>query len=699
MPEKDNRKVNSSWPKNCIWPAPIREHSGMHWDEDLIPMELDSETQDLVDIKDYFEKLRENGILNEDYSLNEDYIFSEEHDMVYKSDDEVSGDNESESTEFTTEGFVPEIGDDYWDDGFDIDLWREDLSNSLNYIKIDQMDSAAEDPAADICRIISYNFINENLLRQAFTRRSFQQEYHLSGCSEELEFLGDSVLSLYVTKELMKHFSDLSVWDTVAPFQSKYDEGEFSRLKSKFVCKEHLAKRCEELGLSQYILYSTGEVHTESSREDAIEALIGAVAMDCGWDWDVLEDVIDKLIDLQISRVDEYLKKSYYELFNAWHQKHFGCLPEYEVYRKYNDKNSKKSFYNGVIKFQVPENDQGIDTRQFFQETGETRSRTRSLLARCAYDFVVKNGLWINIKEANIVPDPDSSINQLQELFQKGYIEKAEYTFERQDDEWHCTCLVNDIQGHAGRSSKAQSKKYAAYQTVVLLLSSAGCCKKEWFDKMIRTLYSIREKGGEHFCSMGDRELTEAVRKAEESTSYENGIEELPDPEKRNQSESIIKALSKAEVRSEETSVSISPNGPIGLKYRGVIEVLHQIPAGRVITERVLLKWLGGVYSIENLQLLRSEIPRAYAREQGIPFHRFLTTKGLIEECYMEQLKKEGHEVVETKTANWRVLDYKETMVDVKMLTVPEKETAIGSAEHYMNFVSAEYKKRKKTWN
>ena len=43
-----------------------------------------------------------------------------------------------------------------------------------------------DDPVSDISNTIGYRFVNENLLRQAFTRRTYQTEYKLSGCSEEL---------------------------------------------------------------------------------------------------------------------------------------------------------------------------------------------------------------------------------------------------------------------------------------------------------------------------------------------------------------------------------------------------------------------------------------------------------------------------------------------------------------------------------
>ena len=76
-------------------------------------------------------------------------------------------------------------------------------------------------------------------------------------------------------------------------------------------------------------MYGKGEETSESAREDMMEALVGAVAVDCGWDWSVLEDVADRLLCLQLDHADDLLSASYYEQLNAWHQKHFGCMPEY----------------------------------------------------------------------------------------------------------------------------------------------------------------------------------------------------------------------------------------------------------------------------------------------------------------------------------------------------------------------------------
>lgn len=68
---------------------------------------------------------------------------------------------------------------------------------------------------------------NENLMRQAFTRRAFGTVYGV-GNSEELEFLGDSVLNMIVTREMVRQFSDVVTIAPKAPFQSRYSEGEMT---------------------------------------------------------------------------------------------------------------------------------------------------------------------------------------------------------------------------------------------------------------------------------------------------------------------------------------------------------------------------------------------------------------------------------------------------------------------------------------
>ena len=453
MFKNQENKLKKQWPENCIWPEPLHDGLGMQWDaEDVELMDLDEEGQDLLEIKEYFDSLVESGRLNEDYSLNEEY-------------DEI--DDENDEDDDFDEDFEPETGEEYWDKGFDVESWEEDLSDHMNLLKLD-IDK--RDVAGEIRDIIGYEFINENLLRQAFTRRAFAVEYGLSGCNEELEFLGDSVLNSVVSREMIIQYTEINTDNTYAPFETNLNEGDFSKIRSMLVSKEHLAERAKELELDKYILYGTGEEPTESSREDMIEALIGAVAIDSGWDQEAISSVIDRLICLQLGNPDRFLKKTYYDLFNQWHQKHFDKIPEYEVYKTLHDE------YNCGIRFFVPENDKGIYTAQRIDVSADTRSAARELAAERAYYFVVDNGLWMNLKEAGVIPDPENSINQLQELYQKKYLEeKPVYDFNLwMKDTWECICTCGGVSGFGSASSKIKAKKKAAYKVLINLLDSAG---------------------------------------------------------------------------------------------------------------------------------------------------------------------------------------------------------------------------------
>ena len=443
-----NNVTAKSWPADCIWPEPLYDGdgNGMFWEaEEAELMDLDEEGESLMEIREYFDYLVSVGRLNEDYTWCYDY----------------EGDEDDWLAEDDPEDFIPEMGEEYWTDCFEYDMWEFDLSDHINRLKLD-MD--AMDVLSDIENIIDYHFINENLLRQAFTRRSFAVEHGLNGCNEELELVGDSVLNTVITQEIVRQLTDVNTYNVEAPFVSLYDEGDISKIRSRFVSGENLSAKMEELGLSKYILCGTSEVPGAAASEDVMEALIGAVMIDSEWDWNLAEKLIDRLLCVQLDDPDRLVQKTYFEMLNSWHQKHFGSIPKYTI--------DGVGMYYCTIRFEVPDNNKGIRTSQLLWVQGITRSKAREHAAEMAYRFIVNNGLLININEAGITPDADKSINQLQELFQKKYIEvQPEYDFfEGPADYWHCTCICGGTIGSGEGSSKTRAKKAAAYDVLTKLI-------------------------------------------------------------------------------------------------------------------------------------------------------------------------------------------------------------------------------------
>jgi ribonuclease-3 len=126
----------------------------------------------------------------------------------------------------------------------------------------------AQSPAVEIA---GYQFSNPQLLRQALTHRS-----HSAHHNERLEFLGDAVLNCVIAAELYRNYPALA-------------EGELSRVRASLVNGQSLSALATELGLGPQLLLGEGELRSggaqrASTLANAVEALIGAVFLDGGFE-------------------------------------------------------------------------------------------------------------------------------------------------------------------------------------------------------------------------------------------------------------------------------------------------------------------------------------------------------------------------------------------------------------------------------
>lgn len=124
---------------------------------------------------------------------------------------------------------------------------------------------------------IEYIFNNKALLKQALTHSSYanEQKIRKNGDYERLEFLGDAVLEMISSEFLFKTHPDMS-------------EGKLTKLRSSLVCEPALAQCAKEIDLGSYMLLGKGEESTggryrESITSDVMEALIGALYLDGGY--------------------------------------------------------------------------------------------------------------------------------------------------------------------------------------------------------------------------------------------------------------------------------------------------------------------------------------------------------------------------------------------------------------------------------
>ena len=133
---------------------------------------------------------------------------------------------------------------------------------------------------------LGHMFADPSLLERALTHRSVSPEAAprpaqdreatppARSDNEQLEFLGDAVLGMLVSEELLRAFPDWS-------------EGQLSKSRARFVNESSLAAAAQKLDLGRYLRLGRGEEKTGGREKpallaDALEAVIAAIYLDAG---------------------------------------------------------------------------------------------------------------------------------------------------------------------------------------------------------------------------------------------------------------------------------------------------------------------------------------------------------------------------------------------------------------------------------
>ncbi len=178
---------------------------------------------------------------------------------------------------------------------------------------------------------INIRFKNTDLLKNAFIHRSYINEHptYKGDSNERLEFLGDSVLSLFVSTHIYNQLP-------------KSPEGELTQIRASLVRTETLAKLARNLSLGQHLFLSKGEEESggrsnKSILANTFEALIGAIYLDQGdkaiqifikenilnnWQELAKNAVSDNKSKLQEKMQKKFHKSPIYKLAKAWGPDH-----------------------------------------------------------------------------------------------------------------------------------------------------------------------------------------------------------------------------------------------------------------------------------------------------------------------------------------------------------------------------------------
>ena len=123
---------------------------------------------------------------------------------------------------------------------------------------------------------LGYEFADITYLEKALTHSSYSNEQKSRGIflesNERLEFLGDAVLQIVISKYLYKNYK-------------RYTEGTLTKMRQYLVCEKTLSKIAAEINLGDYLNLGNGE-ETNGCRlrpkvlADALEAVLAAVYLD-----------------------------------------------------------------------------------------------------------------------------------------------------------------------------------------------------------------------------------------------------------------------------------------------------------------------------------------------------------------------------------------------------------------------------------
>ena len=155
---------------------------------------------------------------------------------------------------------------------------------------------------------IGFVFSDESLLELALTHKSFDSKSN----NERLEFLGDTVLNSIISQYLFLKYPEIS-------------EGLLSRIRSQLVKSDTLSKKAKSLKLHKAVRLSKGTLnindsHKKSIYEGCLEALVGAVYLDGGWDQATLVTInifSDELSNISIDDSFKDPKTELQELFQS----------------------------------------------------------------------------------------------------------------------------------------------------------------------------------------------------------------------------------------------------------------------------------------------------------------------------------------------------------------------------------------------
>lgn len=226
------------------------------------------------------------------------------------------------------------------------------------------------------------------------------------------------------------------------------------------ITEDSINNLCNYLKSDDYLLERADKIHLDTviydRKIDLLKAVIAAYILDSDSlsKVEIWLNIFDSIV-LNLDSDNNYAKKVY-----SWNK---------IKYKKY----PNITFNNKSVSIKLDE----IDTE--FKSNLETRFRSINEASKTAYDYLESNNLLLKMSDVVGYPDQDKCINQLQELYVKGFINEPIYKISMKGttpngiDMWKCRIMIDGIKESfsAEDTSKKNVKRVVAFQMLKYLMN------------------------------------------------------------------------------------------------------------------------------------------------------------------------------------------------------------------------------------
>ncbi len=286
----------------------------------------------------------------------------------------------------------------------------------------------------------------EELIDYEFNNKKLVDE--ILGLNDKLISLGDTFITGYINTKIESEF--VYYEDGVNYY---FDIDVLNNLKTKLLNNDVFIERV--------IRFHLDNIFDKSDRYcDLFKAIIGAIIVD---NVSINYEVIDKLIntdDLILLSLDNGL--NYYKLIYDWSRNKYKELPLVNI-------SVKDNSYNVVIKLK------NIDKE--FSVCARSKYLAIINASKSAYEYLNSNSMLLKMSDIVGFPDIDKCINQLQELYVKGFINEPQYKIAMKGsnngiDVWKCRILIDGYKESFSSedTSKKNAKRNCAFEMLKYIM-------------------------------------------------------------------------------------------------------------------------------------------------------------------------------------------------------------------------------------